>query len=456
MLMGFANDKELFLISMNIETEEWFTSDKAKKNSRKHYSHFDCRTTIEDQKKYITDPKNIATHSFYPFIHYQQIFIKYNKKTNKPTEKIRDICYASHVDSCIFKYYSHLLDELYITEITRRGISSVPIAYRTDLHKNNIHFAKQAIDFIRNHDHSYIMIGDFTGFFDNLDHRYLKKQWSNLIKTDQLPDDHYAVYKNITRYSTWELKDLLSINELEDTKEGRRQLNSQKTVLTKDQFNANRSHICRNSNPFGIPQGSPISALLANIYMIDVDEQINNIVKSTNGLYMRYSDDFIIILPTEQSNAILKVKEIVSIFGKTPGLTLQPEKTQFFSFVEGNLMNCGALFDKKASLKKNHIDFLGFSFDGKSVKIRDKTTSKYYYRMHRKAKAISKNGGYTPAGKKISAKNLYKTYSIKGARCKKGNFLSYVERCEKEFPNEKSISQIKKRHMQKIHKAICG
>ena len=78
-----------------------------------------------------------------------------------------------------------------------------------------------------------------------------------------------------------------------------------------------------------------------------------------------------------------------------------------------------------------------------------------YYRMHRKAKAISKNGGYTPAGKKISAKNLYKTYSIKGARGKKGNFLSYVERCEKEFPNEKSISQIKKRHMQKIHKAIC-
>lgn len=454
--MGFANYKEQNILNMREETKEWFSSEKVKRNSIKNYSHFDCRTTIENQEKYITDPQNIATHGFYPFIHYQQRFKKYNKKTKKPTEKVRDICYASHVDRCIFQFYSHLLDKFYIKEITQRGIASVPIAYRTDLHMNNIHFAKKAIEFIRQQNRCYVMIGDFTGFFDHLDHNYLKQQWINLIKTDKLPDDHYAVYKNITRYSTWELKDLLSINGLADTKEGRRKLYLQKTVLTKEQYNTNRSHICRNNNSFGIPQGSPISALLANIYMIDVDEQINNIIKSANGLYMRYSDDFIIILPTEQCDAVLKVNQIVSIITQTPGLTLQPEKTQFFSFVEGDLMNCGVLFNEKASLKKNHIDFLGFSFDGKSVKIRDKTTSKYYYRMHRKAKAISMSGGYTPAGKKISAKNLYKTYSIKGARGKKGNFMSYVERCEKEFPHEKNISQIKKRHMQKIRKAING
>ena len=48
----------------------------------------------------------------------------------------------------------------------------VAVAYRTDLHKNNIHFAKVAVDFIRESGPCYIMIGDFTNFFDNLDHRY--------------------------------------------------------------------------------------------------------------------------------------------------------------------------------------------------------------------------------------------------------------------------------------------
>ena len=43
--------------------------------------------------------------------------------------------------------------------------------------------------------------------------------------------------------------------------------------------------------------------------------------------------------------------------------------------------------------------------------------------MNRKAKTITKNGGYTKSGKKISKENLYKLYSIRGAFAEKGNFL---------------------------------
>lgn len=58
------------------------------------------------------------------------------------------------------------------------------------------------------------MIGDFTNFFDNLDHQYLKQQWCSLLQVSQLPADHYAVFKNITKYSKWELDDLLELNVL--------------------------------------------------------------------------------------------------------------------------------------------------------------------------------------------------------------------------------------------------
>ena len=45
------------------------------------------------------------------------------------------------------------------------------------------------------------MIGDFTDFFDNLNHVYLKKQLCDLLSVNRLPDDFYAVYKNVTHFS---------------------------------------------------------------------------------------------------------------------------------------------------------------------------------------------------------------------------------------------------------------
>lgn len=59
-------------------------------------------------------------------------------------EKTRDICYAAHLDRCIFQYYNFLLNELYNQECVVLGMSETPIAYRTNLNKkNNIDFAKK-------------------------------------------------------------------------------------------------------------------------------------------------------------------------------------------------------------------------------------------------------------------------------------------------------------------------
>ena len=63
------------------------------------------------------------------------------------------------------------------------------------------------------------MIGDFTNFFDNLDHLYLKQQLCQLLGVCQLPDDYYAVYKSVTKYCKWDLNDLLTLNHLKSHEE---------------------------------------------------------------------------------------------------------------------------------------------------------------------------------------------------------------------------------------------
>ncbi|OAB33136.1 hypothetical protein PMSD_15600 [Paenibacillus macquariensis subsp. defensor] len=97
---------------------------------------------------------------------------------------------------------------------------------------------------------------------------------------------------------------------------------------------------------------------------------------------------------------------------------------------------------------------MGFTFDGKTIMIRDKTVSKYYYRLYRKLKTITKNKGYTKKGNRISSENVYLKYSIKGSRVGKGNFISYVKRAERIFDNEKAIGRVAKNHMQKIRRRL--
>lgn len=435
---------------------EWLNSAEAVERSKKPYAHFDWRTDIGQQREYIADPNKVAKHGFYPFIHYEKRTLKYSKKKGRK-EKKRDICYAAHIDRCIFQYYSFLLNALYNERVRKDGTSTAAVAYRTDLHENNIHFSKRAFDFIKANSPVHVMIGDFTGFFDNLDHVYLKQQWCALLGVERLPADHFAVYKNVTSYSKMELVDLLRLNGLEDTKSGRKKLNGMLRVLTSEQFKENRSLIQKHKDPYGIPQGSPISGILANMYMLDVDKQINDAVGELGGMYIRYSDDFMIILPdAPKVDAANELKRIADMVKQAPRLTLEPDKTQYFHFENGVLTNCGKAFHQKADDSSRTINFLGFSFDGQKIRIRSKTVSKYYYRMYRKARNIAKMGGYTPDGKRITGNNLYMTYSRKGARKGPGNFLTYVNRAAAEYGPNEPINRDTRRHMQKIRKALNG
>lgn len=72
------------------------------------------------------------------------------------------------MDRCIYQYYSAILNENYNKYLDKENIAMVPVAYRTNLKKSNIQIAQEAFDFIRKTQGAYILIGDFTGFFDCL------------------------------------------------------------------------------------------------------------------------------------------------------------------------------------------------------------------------------------------------------------------------------------------------
>lgn len=428
----------------NQEIEKWRTSQEALEKSRRYYAHFDYRTDLARCWDYISDPARVAAHSFYPFIHYQQKFKRFVHGQRQ--DKVRDICYAAHIDRCIFQYYSFLLGELYNRRAAALGIDQAAVAYRNNQRgKSNIDFAAAAFRFLVNSDQAQVMVGDFSHFFDNLDHAYLKKQWCSLLEVERLPADHWAVYKNVTKYSYMELTDLLTLNSLENNREGLRQLNRRAKVLPALQLRENKGLLHKN-NGVGIPQGSPISGLLANMYMLEADQRLQAQVSALGGLYMRYSDDFIIILPgLTTTEAARQFRQVAALLNSFPGLTLQPDKTQYFRYEAGRITNCGAQIDPAANAANPWLCFLGFSFDGQRVNLRDKTLSKFYYRMRKKARTIAASEGYTWKGHKISMKNLYKTYSVRGMRQGPGNFLTYARRASRGLAANRLPEDIRRR-----------
>lgn len=440
-----------------MKLEDW----KKKNKNARCYAHFDEKISLTDDVwNYISNPQNIKKHGFYPFIRYQIIFKKYKKENGIGIvkEKTRDLCYSAHIDRYIYSYYGYLLNQKYNEYLQKHNMNMVAVAYRNNLKMNNIHFAKLAFDFIKNSKHCFIMIGDFSNFFDSLEHNYLKNQICNILGVDRLPDDYYAVFKNITKYSILELTDLLNKNNLRNTASDVKKFNSKRRALTNEEFKKYKSkYIKKHNQCYGIPQGSAISAVLANIYMIEADEKINQLIQQYYGLYMRYSDDFIVVIPEVSQETFNNIYHIIdNIIHSIPNLKLQPDKTQIYQYNKTKLVSCNCLFLKDIPNKKNEIDYLGFTFNGNEVSIRDKTISKYYYRMYKKAKAIVKSGGYTKKKNKISCKHLYAKYSIKGAYakdCKQGNFLTYIRRAQNIFKSE-PINRKTKKHMLKIRRVL--
>ena len=414
-------------------------------NDTKPYAHFDLRVSLSmpSIRKYVMDRTKIVTHSFYPFIHFEKKNSRYGKKGPK---KPRELYYCSHLDRCVYQRYAFLLNYQYNIWACENNIDDVAIAYRDNLGKNNIDFAKDAFDAIRSFPQCFILVGDFTNFFDNLEHQYLKKMMCEVLGVERLPQDYFSVFKNITRFSSWDWKGIVKAAGENIAERGvRKKINSKETVLTKEQFQKNKKDIKKNISGVGVPQGSPISAVLSNIYMIKFDKDIKRYVTSKGGIYMRYSDDFIIVLPYERDAEIADFTSyIFSYVESMKGLIdLQKEKTSCYTYKDEVIYEG----DQPSS-----INYLGFLFDGKNIRIRPRAITKYYYRMRRKANTIGRSNWTSSKGRRISAKELYSIYSRND---EKQTFIDYARKAKGILKlNDQEANALIKHHKRKIAMAI--
>lgn len=121
--------------------------------------------------------KQKSNWSFSPFI---KILVKTPRFKYQETEgeyeletKIRPICFASHMDSLIFGFYSFCLTRKYEEYIERNGFSDCVLAYRSNLGgKCNIQFSKEVFDYIRSKGDCTAIALDIKGYFDHIDHNY--------------------------------------------------------------------------------------------------------------------------------------------------------------------------------------------------------------------------------------------------------------------------------------------
>lgn len=418
-----------------------------KHNQIKGYAHFDKRVALgmDFVRKYVMDEKNVTAHGFYPFIHFRKNNSRYGKKGPK---KSRELYYCSHMDRCVYQRYAFLLNYYYNIRAKEKGIDKAAIAYRDNLGKNNIDFAKDAFDAIRGMERSLVIVGDFTNFFDKIEHSYLKQRLCEVLNVERLPADYFAVFKNITRFSSWNWEDVVTAaGENINTPALKKKLNNKRTILSRQQFLDNTGCIEKNTSGVGIPQGSPISAVLANVYMLQLDEAFNQYATEKNGIYMRYSDDFLIVLPIASKDDVKEhVDYVFSCIRKMDGLVeLQKEKTSLYLFRNASV--CAYPSGEPAV-----IDYLGFLFDGQDIKLRPRAITKYYYRMRRKARTIGRSNWMSPNKKHITAKKLYQIYSHSD---KKQTFIDYAKRATHILDlHDSEAGAVIKKHKQKIAQAI--
>ncbi len=427
-------------------------------SSVKSYAHFDRRTSLGSGSTLakVLNREWVAKHAFWPLIQFEKSKDRFaGKKKGSPAHLIkkspRIIRYCSHIDRCIYQRYAFLLDRMHNKLAIDKGIDDAAIAYRTNKPRTNLHHAKRALDFIENTGECLVLVSDFKSYFDRIDHRLLKQSICNLMNINGLPADYYAVFKNVTGYSSWKWSSIMRYWKSVDPSMTRKDVNSKDVVLPQDVFrDLSKSEVMRNRKEIGVPQGCPISSVLSNIYLIDFDCDIQNFVTNLNGLYMRYCDDLFVAIPSQGAREDQRLLDSLTAKLKSyQGIAIQKDKTSAMRYERaygGRIVELDEEFhetDRKVSL-----DYLGISFDGSRRSIRSKSVSKYYYRMHKKARTIARQ--------QKGRKNIYAVYSERSKQISgKKSFIDYAKAAANVVGlDDPAADSLINHNMEKIAKAI--
>ena len=426
------------------------------RKNQKQYPHFDKPLSLSELASIANCPEKVAKNAFFPFLEFKKSWIPF-RADGRRNPKTRLIRFASRRDSAIYSRYRELISKLYDRHLQSVGLDEAVIAYRkipvepnSTRGKCNIHFAREAFEKIVMLEDCCAVVMDISKYFEHIDHQLLEQCWKDILALPKLPPDHYAVFKSLTQYRWVDLSEALTALEFKG--ENGRLLIPKKEQLqlcSPEEFRskiADADLIQKNDNDYGIPQGAPLSDVLANLYLLEFDKTILNWVQAKGGYYRRYSDDILIILPgglEDGRKAFNFSANQIKQFGQK--LEIKAEKTaivRYFSEHSGLTFECDT-----HCKSRNGLEYLGFRFDGKKVYLRDSTVSRLFRKMtfycRREAIALVKRYPGQPVSfirGRVNFEVLDKKYGrVEGfepQNKKKWTFWTYGRRASKIFGSQ--------------------
>lgn len=428
-----------------------------KRNKVRNYLHFDKKIDDSLIFEYVTDSKKIENHSFFPTLSYVLNAKKINRKKFKKdkitkddySEKERKINFPSHIDGNIYAYYSKILEIYYENFLADHNLQNSVIAFRKISKVDsegakyslcNIHFAKEVFDKINSKKNCTVLCFDISGFFDNLDHELLKENWCNLINSSNLPLDHFKVYKSLTEFAYVEKNELYkTLNLSLNSRTLHRNLDRLCDIKTFRETVRKGGLVHVNKSKKGIPQGSPLSGMLSNIYMMNFDKLFSLTMNGLNGCYFRYCDDMIFIFD-DSNDATLNT--ILKIFFEIEKMKLQinHKKSQKIVFKNGVVQKS----EPESFNFPLKLQYLGILYDGNKVFLRETGLSKYHCKLRKAIRMRSAH--YRKLEEKdkhnnqdIYMRTLYERFTYIGNR----NYISYTYRVAEEFESKNIKRQVK-------------
>ena len=335
--------------------------------------------------------------------------------------------YASHRDACILAYYASVLSFALEEHYTLAGLQDSVIAYRS-LGKANYDFAAEVLEFCIERSPVTILAFDVKGFFDNLEHSLLKTSLKNILNCSELDDDWYKVYRHVTKFCYVDKQELKTHAVFQE----RLRAKGKGPIASIRELKANGVTFHKNPTPgMGIPQGTPISAVFSNSYMLEFDKTAKYYCDSIGALYRRYSDDILIVCKPDHADHVNdKIEKLIA----SVMLELSSEKTERSEFdhsVDQNSANRMA-------------QYLGYYLFPHGATIRASSLSRQWRKMRRaikRTRKVAEDGITAGYANKVWTKKLRRRFTPLRSR----NFSSYGRRSAKAFgSNQKIIKQIHK------------
>ncbi len=199
----------------------------------------------------------------------------------KPTGKLRTLLIPTVMDRV-----AQTAAAMVLTPLVESELGANTFAYRQGLSRMT---AAREIERLRNLGYNWVVDADISNFFDTVDHPLLFQRFRELCDDEEL-------LKLIARWLTAEIVD------------------GQNPKV---------------KNTTGLPQGCPISPMLANLYLDKFDERM----EQEGFKLVRFADDFLILCKSKpKAEAALQLSESALAELK---LQLNNEKTRITTFSEG-------------------------------------------------------------------------------------------------------------------------